>query len=32
MRQETAITKLLQRVTEVYYEVCQVIQSVTEVY
>ena len=32
MRQKTAITKLLQRVTEVYYEVREVLQSATEVY
>ena len=32
MRQKTVITKLLQRVTEVYYKVHQVLQSVTEVY
>ena len=29
MRQETIITKLLQSLTEVYYKVCQVLQSVT---
>ena len=27
MRQKTVITKLLQSVTEVYYKVCQVLQS-----
>ena len=27
MRQKTIITKLLQSVTEVYYKVCQVLQS-----
>ena len=29
MRQKTIITKLLQSVTEVYYKVCRVLQSVT---
>ena len=29
MRQKTIITKLLQSVTEVYYKVRQVLQSVT---
>ena len=29
MRQKTVITKLLQRVTEVYYKVRQILQSVT---
>ena len=28
MRQKTVIKKLLQSVTEVYYKVCQVLQSV----
>ena len=32
MRQKTVITKLLKGVIEVYYEVCQVLQSVREVY
>ena len=27
MRQKTVITKLLQSVTEVYYKVCQILQS-----
>ena len=29
MRQKTVITKLLQRVTDVYYKVSQVLQSAT---
>ena len=29
MRQKTIITKLLQSVTEVYYKMCQVLQSAT---
>ena len=32
MRQKTAITKLLQRVTEVYFKVRQVLPSVTSLY
>ena len=32
MRQKTVITKLLQRVTEVYYKVRQVSQKMTDHY
>ena len=31
MRQKTVITKLLQRVTEVYYKVRQVLQSASDI-
>ena len=32
MRQKTAIKKLSQRAKEVYYKLCQVLQSVTGCY